>query len=93
MFVQNRNRTFGTLTIDLTVPTGSFEIIFWCIELFCLLRKLLYPTSVSVDSNVELGEVSDCANIDNLDEKFQRLRFTKKGPYNTSGASVVSVAV
>ena len=42
---------------------------------------------------MELGEVSDCENIDNLDEKFQRLRFTKKGPYNTSGASVVSVAV
>ena len=49
---------------------------------------------VSVDSNVELGEVSDCENIDNLDEKFQRLRFTKKGAvYNTTGASVVSLAV
>ena len=49
---------------------------------------------VSVDSNVELGEVSDCENIDNLDEKFQRLRFTKKGDrLQYDGASVVSVAV
>ena len=49
---------------------------------------------VIVDSNVELGEVSDCENIDNLDEKFQRLRFTKKGGrLQYDGASVVSVAV
>ena len=26
--------------------------------------------------NVELGKVSDCENIDNLDEKFQRLHGT-----------------
>ena len=76
--------------IDCNLPTGSFSFD----VLNCLLRKLLYPTSVSVDSNVELGEVSDCENIDNLDEKFQRLRFTKKGAvYNTTGASVVSLAV
>ena len=43
---------------------------------------------------MELGEVSDCENIDNLDEKFQRLRFTKKGGrLQYDGASVVSVAV
>ena len=58
---------------------------------------------------MELGKVSDCENIDNLDEKFQRLHGTtiyeKKGlllppssssSYNTtrgSKASVVSIAV
>ena len=56
---------------------------------------------------MELGKVSDCENIDNLDEKFQRLHGTiyeKKGLplpsssslYNTmrgSKASVVSIAV
>ena len=79
-----------------------FDILSWT----CLVRKLLYPTSVAV-WNVELGKVSDCENIDNLDEKFQRLHGTiyeKKGLplpsssslYNTmrgSKASVVSIAV
>ena len=43
---------------------------------------------------MEFGKVSDCENIDNLDEKFQRLRFTKKGDrLQYDGASVVSLAV